>query len=114
MADEGETERNRPGMDGGEQLNPGAGAQGEAASQAERLPGEGTPEGEKLRQAHGAFEVGDYRRVRQLCDELQGGPEQVARAAAELRKRTEVDPVQLGVLAGCLAIFLIIVYVYVL
>jgi hypothetical protein len=68
-----------------------------------------------LREAERAFEAGDYRRVRVLCDELIAkAPKDVAEAARALRRRTEVDPVQVGVLAGCLVLFLVIAYIYVL
>lgn len=79
-----------------------------------RAPGEGTPEGDKLKDAHAAFDAGDYRRVRALCDELaRASDAEVVRAAVALRRRTEVDPVQIGVLVACLVFFAIIVYVYV-
>lgn len=86
----------------------------EARERPEPLPGAGTPEGERLAEAHAAFEVGDYRRVRALCDALAEAPqEEVARAARELRRRTEVDPVQVGVILACLALFVILAYMYV-
>jgi len=79
------------------------------------LPGEGTPEGERLAQAHAAFERGDYARVRELCDTLvEASADDVARAARELRSRTEIDPVQVGVVLACLVLFGIIAYTYVL
>jgi hypothetical protein len=62
-----------------------------------------------------AFEAGDYVLVRKLADELiAAGPKDVAEAARALRRRTEVDPVQAGVIAGCLVLFLVIAYIYVL
>lgn len=92
----------------------GAAAAEEAGEQSPPLPGEGTPEGEKLAAAHAAFERGDYARVRELCDELREAPrDDVALAARELRKRTEVDPVQVGVVLACLVLFGIIAYTYV-
>jgi hypothetical protein len=79
------------------------------------LPGEGTPEGEKLLEAHRAFETGDYRAVRAICNSLVEAPaEDVAGAAAELRRRTEVDPVQTGVVLACVVVLAILVYTYVL
>jgi hypothetical protein len=73
-----------------------------------------SPAQARLREARAAFEAGDYRRVRELAASLDDAPPEVADAAAELRRRTEVDPVQLLILAACLAIFGAIVYVYVL
>ncbi len=78
------------------------------------LPGEGTPAGDKLRAAFRAFEAGDYVRVRELCDTLLGASKDVADAARSLRRRTEVDPMQIAVIAACLVFFLVIAYVYVL
>lgn len=77
-------------------------------------PGAGTPEGEQLALATRAFELGDYARVRQLCNGLrEARQDDVARAARELDARTRVDPVQIAVLCACLAFFLWIAYVYV-
>lgn len=90
-------------------------ADGEEEAEPAPPPGAGTPEGERLAEAFAAFEVGDYRRVREVCDALVEAPqEDVARAARELRARTEVDPVQIGVLLACLALFVILAYMYVL
>ena len=78
------------------------------------LPGEGTPEGERLAAAHSAFDRGDYAHVRELCAPLVEAPQDdVARAARELRARTEIDPVQVGVVLACLVLFGIIAYTYV-
>ncbi len=78
-------------------------------------PGEGTPEGERLAEAHAAFERGDYGRVRALTARLLEAPQDdVARAARDLRRRTEVDPVQIGVILACLVLFLFLAYTYVL
>lgn len=78
------------------------------------LPGAGTPEGERLADAHHAFEVGDYARVRAVCGPLREARlEAVARAARDLDARTRVDPVQVAVLCACLLFFLGIAYVYV-
>lgn len=80
----------------------------------EPLPGAGTPQGEKLAQAYAAFDRGDYARVRELCSPLQEAPQDdVARAARDLRARTEIDPVQVGVVLACLVLFAIIAYTYV-
>lgn len=87
----------------------------EEAQVPQPLPGEGTPEGDRLAQAHAAFERGDYAVVRKLCAPLVEAPQdEVARAARELRARTQVDPVQVGVVLACLVLFGIIAYTYVL
>lgn len=72
------------------------------------------PRHAQLLAAQRAFEVGDYRRVRAITDTLRTPPtDEIARAAADLRKRVSVDPAQLVVLLGCLALFLALVYIYV-
>jgi len=69
------------------------------------LPGQGTREGSKLREAHRAFDAGDFRMVRQRCDELRDAEDPEVRAAAEaLRSRTDVDPVQVVVVLACFAL----------
>lgn len=85
----------------------------EPAGDGAALPGAGTPEGETLAEAWEAFDRGEWATTRQLCDELRGASPEVARAARRLRRRAGVDRVQLAVLGLCLAIFLVIVYVYV-
>ena len=78
------------------------------------VPGAGTPEGDALVEAWRAFEVGDYRRVRELCRGLrEARRDEVARAARDLDARTRVDLVQVAALCACLAFFLWIAYVYV-
>lgn len=85
-----------------------------AAETPAALPGAGTPEGDQLADAHQAFEIGDYRRVRQLCRVLeQARQDDVSSAARELDARTRVDLVQVVVLCACLAFFAWIAYVYV-
>jgi hypothetical protein len=79
------------------------------------LPGAGTRDGEKLREAFRAFEVGDYRRVRARCADLARAEDPAVRdAAAELKARTDPDPVQVVVIAACAALLATIVYVWVL
>jgi len=79
------------------------------------LPGAGTEEGDQLRAAHRAFELGDYRRVRALSDALlEARDGEVAANARELRARTGIDPVQVGVVLACLVLLSLIAYVYVL
>jgi len=79
------------------------------------LPGAGTPEGESLAKALAAFERGDYVEVRQLTEKLVEAPDaEVAGFARDLLSRTQIDPVQVGVVLACLALFAYIVYTYVL
>ncbi len=78
------------------------------------LPGQGTDEGTVLQQAHDAFTRGDYRAVRELTDQLQKAPEEVAIAATALRRRVGVDPMQVAVLTACAVGFLLVVWKYVL
>jgi Tfp pilus assembly protein FimV len=68
-----------------------------------------------LARAQAAFERGDHRAVRQLCRRLEQASDPAVRTgAADLRRRLTVDPAQIVVLVSCLALFLVIVYVYVL
>jgi len=92
-----------------------AGAEGRGAKDARALPGAGTPDGDRLREAFRSLEVGDYRRVRARCDELPRARDRgVREAAAELRARTTVDPVQVVVVLACAAFLATIAYVWVL
>lgn len=79
------------------------------------LPGGGTPEGDRLRAAYRSFEVGDYASVRTIARALEdtAGPE-VASAAQALRKRVEIDPIQVVVLSCCAAVVAAIAYVWIL
>jgi len=80
----------------------------------EELPGEGTPEGEKLRAAHAAFDAGDYASVRTLTGELVDvSDREVAQSAHDLRRRVSVDPVQVAVLLACFLFFAWISWKYV-
>lgn len=79
------------------------------------LPGEGTPEGAILRDANVAFEAGNYARVRELTGALtKASDAKIVDAAADLRRRVSVDPVQIGFLVACLLALLTITYVYIL
>jgi len=72
-------------------------------------------EGLRLNEAHRAFELGDYRRVQELCAELMKSEDaEAARLAGDLRRRTLIDPVQVAVVLACLALLGAITYVYVL
>ncbi len=96
----------------------------EGAAKSEAQPGElsgrpGATEGASpsspLQAAQRAFEVGDFAQVRVLTGSLltHQDPE-VARAALALRRRTSIDPVQVGVLVFCLLLFAYVVWTYVL
>ncbi|MEM9190455.1 MAG: hypothetical protein AAGF12_14815 [Myxococcota bacterium] len=79
------------------------------------LPGADTESGIKLRRAYRAFERGDYQTVRTLCDELSNDKDKdIVLSAADIRRRTEVDPVQIGVVLACVILFGVIAYFYVL
>lgn len=68
-----------------------------------------------LQEAQAAFERGDHMTVRRLCARLQGAADaDVREGAAALRRRIAVDPAQGVVLAGCLALFALLVYLYLL
>ena len=77
------------------------------------LPGPGTPEGERLREAHAAFDRGDFRRVREVTSELAAaGDRDVVAAAAALALAVKADPTAIGVLVACLIGFCIVAYHY--
>lgn len=79
------------------------------------IPGAGTPDGEKLARAVQAFDAGNYAVVRRLTTELEQATDaDVKEYAKGLRRRIDVDPIQIVVLVACLALFLVIAYVYVL
>lgn len=85
-----------------------------SAEKAEQKIEEKPPENPKLVEAERAFEAGDYQLLRKLCDEvIAAGPPEAAEAARALRRRTEVDRVQLAILGACLVLFVIIAYIYV-
>ena len=62
----------------------------------------------------GAYDAGDYASVRQLLEGLgEGlGPEQQTELRL-LRARTQVDPVQLGIMLSCLVLFCVVAWRYV-
>lgn len=69
---------------------------------------------EKLGRARAAFDAGNYKLVRTLCRELEhSSASEISKSAIELRKRTDIDPVQLAVIGSCLVFFLWIVFKYV-
>ncbi len=83
-------------------------------NETEELPGADTAEGQRLQDAQLAFERGNYAKVRELTATLTGGDPDVAAAATALRRRTSVDPAQVGIVVACLVFFLFIVGKYVL
>jgi len=86
-----------------------------AATAAAPLPGEGTPDGARLREASAAFESGDHALVRAHVRALSGASDpKVADAAAALGRKVAVDPIQLGFLGVCMVALGIIFYLYVL
>lgn len=80
----------------------------------EELPGAGTEHGATLQLAHDAFIEGNYAQVRTLTAKLDKAPDEIAQAAAELRRRVSADPAQIAVLVSCVFFFLFIVWKYVL
>ncbi len=69
---------------------------------------------DRLEEARAAFEAGDFAAVRRICRPLADAdvPE-VAGAARTLLRRVGVDPVQIVVVAACLALFVVIAAIYV-
>jgi len=86
----------------------------EGTPKAEDLPGGDTEHGAALQRAHNAFMAGDYAVVRELTKSLEKAPDDVALAAAHLRRRVSVDPAQIAVLGACVLFFFFIVWKYVL
>lgn len=76
-------------------------------------PTDDSPEGKSLREAEIAFEVGDYRRARELASGLAGSTRApIADAARDLLRRTDVDPIQMVFLALCACALIGIAYYY--
>jgi hypothetical protein len=120
MTEEEEEEEQEEEQEEEEEEEEEAETESESESESETetdspLPGEGTPDGDALREADEAFTRGDYVRVRELTEKLVGASDdEVARHARDLLTRTQIDPVQVGVVVACLALFAYIVYTYVL
>jgi hypothetical protein len=117
MAEEEEEEETDTDADSDAQAETDADADADAETDgdAEEVPGAGTPEGDSLREALAAFERGDYVGVREIAESLvEAKDDEVANYARDLVNRTRVDPVQIGVVLACLALFAYIVYTYVL
>lgn len=75
----------------------------------------GDTEREMLREARRAFREGAYGRARVLCARLERGADpDVARAARALRRRSGVDPAQVGGVLLSLVAAAVIMYIYVL
>ncbi len=62
--------------------------------------------------AHQAFERGDFHEVRQIAAAVKrDAKDEATRAAAdELLARTSLDPVIVGLTAGCVLFFLLVVW----
>lgn len=82
---------------------------------APAIPGDGTPEGDLLREALHAFDAGNYAlvraRTRALADAKDAG---VRAAAADLESRIAVDPIQVVVVLACAAVLFAIIWHWVL
>lgn len=72
-------------------------------------------EAKKLADVKKAFELGNYRKVRELTDLLINAPDQkVVRVAHQYRKRIGVDLIHVSVLFCCLGVFLVIALTFML
>jgi len=90
------------------------GAEPEAKEAPKPIPGAGTAEGDKLREALRALEVGDHARVRSRARELESASDPAVReAAAELLARISIDPVAIIVMLACAAVLATIIYVWI-
>lgn len=70
-------------------------------------------EGDRVRAALRALEVGDHRRVRELTAGLREAKSEAVRmSAAKLERRISIDPAQLIVIALCSVFFVAMVIVY--
>ena len=91
------------------------GAEPEAKEAPKPIPGAGTAEGDKLREALRALEVGDHVRLRSRARELESASDPAVReAAAELLARISIDPVAIIVMLACAAVLATIIYVWIL
>lgn len=76
-------------------------------------PIDDSPEAKELREAEIAFEVGDYKKTRELAAKLATSKRaKVADGARDLLRRTDVDPAQLVFLAMCACALIGIAYHY--
>lgn len=63
-----------------------------------------------LQAAQRAFEIGDFAEARRLAKALQSSGDEAARAgAADIIKRTDIDPVVVWLSLGCVTMFVAIV-----
>ncbi|MCA9530780.1 MAG: hypothetical protein KC543_11640 [Myxococcales bacterium] len=91
----------------------GAGAGGAGAP-----PERSAPEDPRLVAAHDAFDRGDFATLRRLTRAVEraergpGGDRALADAARRLRRRVEVDPMQVVVLVACLALWAFLAFEY--
>lgn len=74
-----------------------------------------SPDRKELEKATRRFEAGDYIGVRESVRELVNSSDpQIVQAARDLKRRVDVDPVQIAVIVFCSAVFLVIAITYVL
>lgn len=72
-----------------------------------------SPEGQQLRQAQIAFEIGDYASTRAIASKLAGHERaSIADGARDLLRRTDVDPAQMIFLAACLCALIGVAFYY--
>lgn len=78
-------------------------------------PEEKSQDQKQLARAEQSFEAGNYKGVRQMVRELTNANDpQIVQAARDLKRRVDVDPVQIAVIVFCSAVFLAIVITYIL
>ena len=87
----------------------------EAAKPAPEPPLPDTPDGKLVARARAAFDVGDFKLARAHAQGASRSEDPaVRRAADDILARTRLDPVQLALFGGCLALLLGIAYWFVL
>ena len=68
-----------------------------------------------VEEAERAFDVGDYKRLRQIAKQLMSsGDTEVVQEGERLSQKLKLDPAQIVVVVGCLMIFLFALWRYVL
>lgn len=82
---------------------------------AKAAPLPDTPEAKLVAKARAAFDVGDFKLARVHAEGAsRSGDPTVRSAADDILARTRLDPVQLALFGGCLALLLGITYWFVL
>lgn len=78
------------------------------------LPGEGTEDGAALRRGLALYQLGNYAELRAVVEPLTRSKDAaVADAARGLLRRIAIDPIQIGVLVGCLLAIVVIAWHYI-